>query len=53
MIKYKSDWYGRTVKVIDAFYPSSKECSICHHINKELKLVITEGMGVSELKDGA
>ncbi len=38
MIKYKSYWYGRTVKVIDAFYPSSKECSICHHINKELKL---------------
>ena len=38
MIQYKADWYGRTVKVIDAFAPSSKKCSICGHINKDLKL---------------
>ncbi len=38
MVKYKADWYGRTVKVIGTFYPSSKECCICHHINKDLKL---------------
>ncbi len=38
MIRYKAGWYGRTVKVIDTFYPSSKECSICHYINKDLKL---------------
>ncbi len=38
MVKYKANWYGRTVKVIGTFYPSSKECCICHHINKGLKL---------------
>ncbi len=38
MIKYKADWYGQTVKVICTFYPSSKECCICHHVNKDLKL---------------
>ena len=37
-IQYKADWYGRTVKVIDTFAPTSKKCSICGHINKELKL---------------
>ncbi len=38
MIRYKADWYGRTVKVIDTFAPSSKKCSLCGHINKTLKL---------------
>ena len=38
MIQYKADWYGRTVKVMDTFAPTSKKCSICGHINKELKL---------------
>ncbi len=38
MLRYKADWYGRTVKVIDTFAPSSKKCSLCGHINKALKL---------------
>ncbi len=38
MVRYKADWYGRTVNVIDTFCPSSKECSVCHHINKDLKM---------------
>lgn len=38
MVQYKAAWYGRTVKVIDTFAPSSKQCSICGHINKDLKL---------------
>jgi putative transposase len=35
---YKADWYGRTVKVVDTFCPSSKTCSVCGFVNKELKL---------------
>ena len=37
-ILYKSDWYGRKVVFIDRFAPSSKLCSECGAINKELTL---------------
>ena len=37
-IGYKAGWYGRTVSVVDRFYPSSKTCSACGVINAELKL---------------
>jgi len=37
-LQYKAEWYGRTVKVLDTFYPSSKTCSICGVVNKNLKL---------------
>lgn len=37
-LNYKAEWCGRTVKVINTFAPSSKACSVCGHINKELKL---------------
>lgn len=36
--QYKADWYGRTVKQIPRFYPSSKECNVCHFVIPELKL---------------
>jgi len=36
--KYKAEWYGRTVKQIPMFYPSSKECSVCHFVNSSLEL---------------
>ncbi len=38
MMKYKADWYGRIVKVIDTFAPSSKKCCVCGYVNKDLKL---------------
>jgi putative transposase len=37
-LKYKADWYGRRVIEADRKFPSSKMCSICGYINKELKL---------------
>ncbi len=37
-IQYKADWYGRTLKQIPMFYPSSKKCNICHFVMAELKL---------------
>jgi putative transposase len=37
-LEYKADWYGRTLIVVDRFYPSSKLCSVCGYRHKELKL---------------
>lgn len=38
MINYKCDWYGKNQLIIGRFDPSSKMCSCCGYINKELKL---------------
>lgn len=35
---YKCLWYGRELVVIDRFFPSSKKCSCCGYINKDLTL---------------
>jgi len=42
MIIYKANWYGRTVVIIDKFYPSSKKCNECGEINPMLTLSIRE-----------
>jgi putative transposase len=38
MLKYKADWYGKNILQIGRFEPSSKTCSNCGTINKELTL---------------
>ncbi len=38
MLKYKSKWYGKNILQIGRFEPSSKTCSSCGKINKELSL---------------
>lgn len=38
MLDYKADWYGKNIIRIGRFEPSSKCCSECGKINKELKL---------------
>jgi len=37
-LKYKAEWNGKEVIVIDRFYPSSKTCSCCDHIKENLSL---------------
>ena len=37
-LEYKSQWYGRKLIVIDRYYPSSKTCSNCGYIKKDLIL---------------
>ncbi len=38
MLEYKAEWYGKNISIIGRFDPSSKTCSCCGKINKELKL---------------
>ena len=38
LLKYKADWYGRELVKIDKFFPSSKLCSNCGNIKKDLTL---------------
>lgn len=38
MLEYKADWYGKNILRIGTFEPSSKTCSACGTINKELAL---------------
>lgn len=36
-LEYKAEWYGKTVQVIDTFYPSSQLCHSCGYRNPETK----------------
>jgi len=38
LLRYKSDWYGRELVQIDKWFPSSKICSSCGNIKKDLTL---------------
>lgn len=38
MLEYKAEWYGKNILRIGRFEPSSKLCSCCGGINKELQL---------------
>ncbi len=42
MLEYKAGWYGRTVVAVDRWYPSSKTCSACGHINDAMPLNMRE-----------
>jgi len=37
-LEYKAEWYNCKVIVVDRFYPSSKKCSKCGNIKKDLTL---------------
>lgn len=38
MLEYKAEWQGKNILKIGIFEPSSKTCSCCGYINKELTL---------------
>lgn len=42
MLEYKAEWYGRNILKIGRFEPSSKMCSECGWMKKDLTLNIRE-----------
>jgi putative transposase len=42
MLTYKCAWYGRELRVVDRYFPSSKLCSDCHHVLESLPLSIRQ-----------
>lgn len=42
MLEYKAGWYGKEVKVVDRFFPSSKRCHICGFVVEKLPLSVRE-----------
>ena len=38
ILTYKAEWYGKKLILIDRFFPSSKTCSSCGYIKKDLTL---------------
>lgn len=40
MLQYKAAWYGRTLVVVDRFFPSTRRCSACHTKGEQLNLSV-------------
>ncbi|MFD5148869.1 RNA-guided endonuclease InsQ/TnpB family protein [Streptomyces sp. NPDC058401] len=40
MLRYKAAWYGRTLVVVDRFFPSTRRCSSCHTKGEQLDLSV-------------
>ncbi|MFE4589431.1 RNA-guided endonuclease InsQ/TnpB family protein [Streptomyces laurentii] len=41
-LRYKCDWYGRTLVVVDRFFPSTRRCSACHAKGPRLDVPVRE-----------
>jgi len=42
MLEYKCNWYGRELRVIDRWFPSSKTCHECGHVVSKMPLSVRE-----------
>jgi putative transposase len=42
MLSYKATWYGKEIKSVDRFYPSSQICSVCGHRDGKKELSVRE-----------
>jgi putative transposase len=41
-LRYKCEWYGRTLVVVDRFFPSTRRCSACHAKGPKLDVSVRE-----------
>ncbi|MFI7383485.1 RNA-guided endonuclease InsQ/TnpB family protein [Streptomyces sp. NPDC049813] len=41
-LRYKCAWYGRTLVVVDRFFPSTRRCSHCHEKGPKLDVSVRE-----------
>ncbi|MFI8325870.1 RNA-guided endonuclease InsQ/TnpB family protein [Streptomyces sp. NPDC085529] len=41
-LRYKCAWYGRTLVVVDRFFPSTRRCSACHTKGPRLDVSVRE-----------
>ena len=42
MLEYKCNWYGRELRIIDRWFPSSKTCHECGHVAEKMPLNIRD-----------
>ncbi|MCX5377625.1 RNA-guided endonuclease TnpB family protein [Streptomyces sp. NBC_00091] len=56
MLEYKTAWYGRTLIIVDRWFPSTRLCSVCGVIAEALSLDVREwtceGCGTTHDRDG-
>ncbi|MGW7287319.1 RNA-guided endonuclease InsQ/TnpB family protein [Streptomyces sp. NPDC054847] len=54
-LRYKCAWYGRTLVIVDRFFPSTRRCSSCHVTGPKLDVSVREwtcqGCGVVHDRD--
>lgn len=41
-LRYKCAWYGRTLVIVDRFFPSTRRCSSCHSKGPKLDVSVRE-----------
>ncbi|MFF9016443.1 RNA-guided endonuclease InsQ/TnpB family protein [Streptomyces sp. NPDC014870] len=41
-LRYKCEWYGRTLVIVDRFFPSTRRCSECHTKGPRLDVSVRE-----------
>ncbi|MPY49769.1 RNA-guided endonuclease InsQ/TnpB family protein [Streptomyces acidicola] len=41
-LRYKCDWYGRTLVIVDRFFPSTRRCSACHAKGPKMDVSVRE-----------
>ncbi|WP_217141015.1 RNA-guided endonuclease TnpB family protein [Streptomyces sp. AC627_RSS907] len=41
-LRYKCEWYGRTLVIVDRFFPSTRRCSACHRRGPKLDVSVRE-----------
>ncbi|WP_069764967.1 RNA-guided endonuclease TnpB family protein [Streptomyces sp. LUP47B] len=54
-LRYKCEWYGRTLVVVDRFFPSTRRCSACHVMGPRMDVSVRQwtcaGCGILHDRD--